>query len=1323
MMRILFAKCTPAPRSIAIALTVWAIAAANSTPAFAATVQERYYGHKAVHDRNGVIAPWYTAQNGQLDFRVRVAAETLKRYPWVSAPQAPSPVPHYVFNGHWQISDAGEITPIPINNWDNGDLGQRASYILSGLVDYYRYTGDPAAIAHLTYQAEALLDHGLTPEDNPWPKFLVSVPIQGKPYGQSDAKGMIQLDIVSEVGLALLRAYELTGNPRWFEACKQWGDQLAKQRNRDPSCAPWGRYANPEASPWKDDKLTGGVTFLLYFFDELIRLGYRGPDDELVKARDAGRAYLQKVLLPAWTVNDVWGRNYWDWADPVQAENVTEFTARYFMDNKDAFPGWRNDTRNVLSLFLNHTSVSPASNGEVYSGAWAYPESSGCCGRSLWYGPMELAVAFAQYGVEADSPWGRELARRMQILATYDGHETGVSEDNIDGGFVVNNAWFKIAHPMALKHLLNTIAWVPEHFAPCRENHVVRSTAVINTIHYGKGRIEYSTFDCPPQTIDYLRLSFAPTRITANGQELSRTDGLAANGFSLRELGSGDFLVAIRHDGAKDVAVEGNDPQTLAGDDQSEATADWQSLSSGAGKHQACKGRVASHGTWKWKFRGNQVRVVGCVGPDGGLADIYLDDVKQLVAIDCWNPAERHEQILYYRNGLPNADHTIRIEPRGQKNERAGGERIYITGLQFSNAEGEVNFGEGGGPTQTQRMVFGYPGREDLKDSAGNLWRPGTEVVTRLGDMQDSVERTWWTQPTSGAIEQTSDPDLYRYGIHGSDLIVNTTVGPGRYYAKLKFAACRGLDTCNNCITIQLNGREVVRKMDVAATAGGPCRAADLVFDNIEPRNGTIDLRFLGGDRASGIAGEAFVQSLEIGQGSGGGPGVQPVTVAVRNLLRNPGFDQDTPIAASQPNSNAAGTWSFAADNGASMALLRESACSPSLPGTGRDSARIAGAGHSRVMQIVAVRPSAAYRGSAWIRTSGGGTSGFGQGKQDGARVVLEELNEKGDVLKSNSSESLAKPSPYRYVACDMQTSPETRRIRFVLETSMESNSPDGFVTYDQCVLDGPPAAASVVGRIADEQQHPLADAVLTVGSTIVRSNASGEFTIPQLDDFSDVAILAEKQGYYPQTKRSVLGPGENPMKFVLARLTQKNLLSNGDFEQGFPAARSVEHGLTGQRGAWSFRYSEGPPCYIYPESIYDWRKPQIFRGKEAISHVTDGGGTLQLDQEVAIDPGANLTASAWIRGLDVAGNGKGFGAHPDDFAGIVIEEIDGQGKVTLAHERVGIRKANTEFERVACTFTARPDTVKVRFRLASHIACIWQQGAVIYDDCALEAN
>ena len=85
--------------------------------------------------------------------------------------------------------------------------------------------------------------------------------------------------------------------------------------------------------------------------------------------------------------------------DPVQAENVTEFVVRYLIEHPDDFPNWRNDARNILSLFLNHTSVCPKSAGEVYSGAWAFPESCGCCGRSLWYGPLELAPVYAEYGV------------------------------------------------------------------------------------------------------------------------------------------------------------------------------------------------------------------------------------------------------------------------------------------------------------------------------------------------------------------------------------------------------------------------------------------------------------------------------------------------------------------------------------------------------------------------------------------------------------------------------------------------------------------------------------------------------------------------------------------------------------------------------------------------------------------------------------------------------------------------------------------------------------------------------------------------------------
>ena len=1302
-------------RLMSLSITACLVATAA---AMAATVQERYYAHPAVHDRYGVIGPWYRGQNGQCDFRVRVAAETLKRYPWVAPPQAVCAAPHYVFNGHWKIDSDGTITPVPIQDWHNGDLGQRAAYVLSGLVDYYRYSGDPAAIAHLTWQADVLLNHCQTPADHPWPRFLISVPTKGKPYGDCDPSGMIQLDIVAEVGLALLQAYQVTGNTEWLEACKHWGELLAAKRNRRPGQPPWGRYANPESARWKDDKQTGGVVFLLHFFDELIRLGHRGPGDEIVRARDAGRAWLRDELLPHWTANDIWGRNYWDWADPVQAENVTEFAARYLMDNKESFPNWKSDARNILSLFLNHTSVCPKSAGEVYSGAWAFPESCGCCGRSLWYGPMELAVPFAQLGSEAQDPWATELARRMQILATYDGHETGVSEDSIDGGFVVNNNWFKIAHPMALKHLLATIAWMPEYFAPARENHIVRSTAVVDSVAYVAGGLDFSTFDAPPGTTTVLRLAFEPKAVRgADGVQLPSRANLKENGYHVKPLPGGDYLVTVRHDGIRRISVVGD----------KEESAGW--LTPGQGPFALQGAWSADHTTAEEgacmtvRFIGNQVRVTGDVGPDGGLAEVFLDGKKQLVGIDYWNPKPRAGQVVYYRNGLADKEHTLRIVALGKGNPYSQAAKVKAGPVFWSAATGSPDFGEGGGPTGTQRMVFGYPGREDLKDSAGNLWRPGTEFAIRLGKMKDSVAESWWTTPAEQPILGTADPDLYRYGVHGRELCVNVTVGPGTYGVRLKFAAARRLDTGKNCITIAINGREVVRKMDVTATAGGPNRAVDLIFPGITPRNGVIDIRFTGGDPEYGVSGEAFVNAVEVGP-EVSGKGATPVCILGRDLLRNGGFEEALSKNGSQPHPRL-GVWQFVPQQAGSMRLDRESEAKnggASTPGTGGDAVRISGKGQSRLVQEVVVRPKSTYRVSVWALARDNDGCGFGHTLGDSAGMILEELDAAGNLLTAHPKAAVTEAGPFRYLCSEITTTAKTQRVRVVLDTALGCDAADGSVTYDQCQLDGPPAPATVSGRVTDQNNRPLAVTLVSAGERSVRTDADGMYRLSGLSDRSAVSLRAEKQAYYAQAKNSVLAAGANRLDFTLPARPSKNLLVNGDFEKGFPAARSVEHGVAGTRGPWKFTFSPGVACYIYPESIYTWRRPHIFEGKEAISHVTNGGGELQLSQDVVVDPNVSLVASAWIQGLDVHGDGQGFGAGPDDFAGLLIQQLDAQGRVVAIQPKSGIRKATPDFQRITCAFTTGPKTVKVRFTLFSKIGCIWKQGAAVYDECALEA-
>jgi len=843
----------------------------------AASTQKTYFGHDAVVDQYGVIAPWYRGQNGQFDFRVRVAAETMKRYPWAGSDRAISPAPDYVYDGTWKIDSDGKITIVPERDWANGDLGQRAAYILGSMIDYYAYSGDPAAFGIIISAADYLTEHCKTSSSHGWPSFLISVPNMGIRYGDcwlgpSDdlrsGNGKIQLDIVAEVGLQLTRAYELTGNLSWYNAAKHWADLLAANRRRTPGVAPWGRYADNADQNGMNGIQTGGIAFILDFFEELIRTGYTGPND-IAQARDAARAYLRNALLPRWYVNDTWGRNYWDWEDPVQAENVTEFVVNYLMQHKDYFPHWRVEARNILSLFLNHTSVSPKSNGNTYNGAWAYPESSSCCGRSLSYPTMELASAFARYGIEAHSEWAKEIARRSQIIATYDGLENGQAMDDIDGGSLVDKSWFKIAQPMALYYVLKTMGWLPAIMGPNRENHILRSTSIVKRVVYRKGKITYSTFDAPSGTMEVLRLSYAPSLITASGRRLALQSNLSTNGYTERALAGGDFIVCIRHDGATQVEIEGPDPQIEIDDQNLHFAGHWNVLKDledvGSDSHVSS----AADAVMTYTFTGNQVRLIGRAGPTGGLATVDLDGVSQLVPIDCYSPISVYQQTLYYRNGLSNGSHTIKVMVQASHRPVSRGNDVYIDALQYSSATGDSGFGSGGGPIGYQRFIFGYTCPTDYIDSHGNAWRPGTEFVARTGDLTDSVAKTWWTMRQAVFVTGTADSELYRYGIHWHDFTVNLTVGPGTYHARLKFAENQYLGTNQRGITIFINGRKMVENLDVCATAGGPHKAVDLVFDDITPQNGVIGIRFLG-DKINGLQRDAMVQSVEIGPGPGG---------------------------------------------------------------------------------------------------------------------------------------------------------------------------------------------------------------------------------------------------------------------------------------------------------------------------------------------------------------------------------------------------------------------------------------------------------------------
>lgn len=828
-----------------------------------------YFAHPAVEDRYGVIAPWYAGQNGQCDFRLRVGIETLKRYPWASPPDSVMAAPHFVFNGHWSIAPDGTIRVDPRqSDWDNGDIGQRMASLIFLATNYYRYSGDAAALGIVELTADYVLDYCQTPGDHPWPGFFISCPTKGKAYGRADPRGFIQLDLSAQGGSAMLAAYKLTGNPRYWHAARRWAALLARHCDLRPGATPWNRYANSPASGFSN-RMTGGIVLVLRFLDEMIRAGYRGEDDIVVKARDAGDRHLREVILPQWSADRTWGHHFWDWENPVNTCSLPWYASLYMIERPEAFPQWKSDVRNVLSLFLARSSVDPASAGGVYSGAWAVPESSGCCGVSLQYPTQDLAAAMLHYGAAAGDSWAREIGRRQALLSTYDAHENGVVEDGIHGGVLVTGAWFNLAHPWPLRCVLEMLAWEPELLGANRENHIMRSSAVVEHVVYGRGRVAYRTSDAAAPCEDVLRLAFTPNRVLADGKPLAVSPAGAANGYRIKQLANGDAIVTVRHDGCRNIVVEGDDPQQIAEDDALQYSGQWETercaeaghpLAGGGGLHVAFRaGADAS-----FAFEGNQVRLLGRFGPDGGKADVILDGVKQPAPIDCWCRHARDQQILYYKNGLAQGKHLLRVVLLGTRNPVSQGTRLWLDAVLWSAAQVLAPTGEGGGPKEPQRVIFGYLGRADYRDSQGRMWRPATEFVLRLGQLIDVVPAALLSKPQLAVVAGTADAELYRYGAIGRDFTAYFTVAPAEsYHVLLKFCqAARPTRPGDFVTSVDLQGETVVREMDIAATAGGLGRAVDLVFNRVRPVHGVIAVRFW-----NPYAARAMVQAIEIGPG------------------------------------------------------------------------------------------------------------------------------------------------------------------------------------------------------------------------------------------------------------------------------------------------------------------------------------------------------------------------------------------------------------------------------------------------------------------------
>jgi hypothetical protein len=229
-------------------------------------------------------------------------------------------------------------------------------------------------------------------------------------------------------------------------------------------------------------------------------------------------------------------------------------TAYYILTSPD--PGavdahWTGDVGHMIDWVRQKFGRGP------YFGAWAIdeqgsaPDYCGCCSRAgLASDTSRWAAINAMYYEKTGDAQAREDAFRSLNYATYFCDDEGkIACCGLD---YADSYWFDDGYADHIRHYLWAMGAMPE-LAPHGQNHLLRSSSVVNKVKYEKKSITYTTFDS--DATEVLRLNHLPAHIKAGGKELARAEVLKPGAYTVSKLTGGGVAVHVQHSGAREVKV------------------------------------------------------------------------------------------------------------------------------------------------------------------------------------------------------------------------------------------------------------------------------------------------------------------------------------------------------------------------------------------------------------------------------------------------------------------------------------------------------------------------------------------------------------------------------------------------------------------------------------------------------------------------------------------------------------------------------------------------------------------------------------------------
>ena len=439
---------------------------------------EKISYHEARTDAQGKLVPWYGSGPSQAyDHVIRLVWGF-----WRDMKPCSNGVAYYLQHQVWRPKEdprglGGDQIPMALSSWTL----------------LYNYTGDSRLLDNMRLMAGYWLAHGLSKPTDKWANlpFPYNTDLHSGVYdGDMRAgKNFLQPDKAGSFGKELVNLYKITGDERYLDAATAIANTLAQRVTAgDSENSPWPFRVNATTGEVHTVTVKGKTfranyttnwTGTLDLFSELESLG-RGDRKAYSKAAAMTTAWLKEYPLKT----NKWGPFFED--IPTQDYSDTEIngdTMAMYLLNR---PGFDPRSTELAAAILTWSDREFANHEFEKWGVTAINEQTVYRVPGNSHTSRHASVELRYCELTHNNARKEQAIRRLN-WATY------MVDSDGKNFYPRDDIWLTDGYGDYVRHYLRAMAAQPE-LAPDDQNHLLRTSSVIQSISYGKN-ITYTKFD------------------------------------------------------------------------------------------------------------------------------------------------------------------------------------------------------------------------------------------------------------------------------------------------------------------------------------------------------------------------------------------------------------------------------------------------------------------------------------------------------------------------------------------------------------------------------------------------------------------------------------------------------------------------------------------------------------------------------------------------------------------------------------------------------------------------------------------------------------